>query len=94
MVKRTKTIGEIFDEGIALDAAARRAVRHALRKRAGPGTRPERKRGPTAKPAQRTPSEVVRDRRAISAAVRRATKAAAARPRSGSAKTKGGRRAA
>lgn len=31
MIKRTKTIGEIFDEGKALDAAAKRAVLRVLK---------------------------------------------------------------
>jgi hypothetical protein len=31
MTKRTKTIGEIFDEGKALDAAAKRAVQRVLK---------------------------------------------------------------
>jgi len=35
MIKRTKTIGEIFDEGKALDAAAKRAVRRVLKASAG-----------------------------------------------------------
>ncbi len=89
-MKPRKSIGEIFDEGKALDRAARRAVRRAVREsnllQRRLRYREKREKELAARglgrpvrpvPETRSPSEILRDSELIDWAVRKATREAA-----------------